>query len=35
MDQEEMFEDYQAIYEETVKKQERQEDRRWNRDKIR
>jgi hypothetical protein len=34
MDQEDMFEDYQAIYEETVKRQERQEDRRWNRDKI-
>jgi hypothetical protein len=33
MDQEAMFEDYQAIYEETVKRQERQEDRRWNRDK--
>jgi hypothetical protein len=35
MDQSEMFEDYQAIYEETVKRQERQEDKRWNRDKIR
>jgi hypothetical protein len=35
MDQSEMFEDYQAIYEETVKRQERQEDKRWNREKIR
>jgi hypothetical protein len=35
MDQSEMFEDYQAIYEETVKRQERQEDMRWNKDKIR
>jgi hypothetical protein len=35
MNQAEMFEDYQAIYEETVKKQERQEDKRWNKDKIR
>jgi hypothetical protein len=34
MDQSEMFEDYQAIYEETVKRQEREEDKRWNRDKI-
>jgi hypothetical protein len=35
MDQSEMFEDYQAIYEETVKRQERQEDKRWNKAKIR
>jgi hypothetical protein len=35
MAQSEMFEDYQAIYEETVKRQERQEDKRWNKDKIR
>jgi hypothetical protein len=33
MDQEAIFEDYQAIYDETVKRQERQEDRWWNRDK--
>jgi hypothetical protein len=35
MDRSELFEDYQAIYEETVKRQERQEDKRWNKDKIR
>jgi hypothetical protein len=35
MDRSELFEDYQAIYEETVKRQEREEDKRWNRDKIR
>jgi hypothetical protein len=38
MDQSEMFEDYQAIYEETVKRQEKEVDKgdkRWNREKIR
>jgi hypothetical protein len=35
MAQSEMFEDYQAIYEENVKRQEREEDKRWNKDKIR
>jgi hypothetical protein len=35
MEQSEMFEDYQAIYEETVKRQEKEGDKRWNRDKIR
>jgi hypothetical protein len=30
-----MFEDYQAIYEETVKRQEKEGDMRWNKDKIR
>jgi hypothetical protein len=35
MEQSEMFEDYQAIYEETVKRQEKEGDMRWNKDKIR